>query len=84
MIAHITSLTPHEIKSTLSLNRVRIMLETMKVELDKISTSMQNNLDKVKRRRDELEIVEACSKLKAICCPLKKSIRRLFLFPILK
>jgi hypothetical protein len=78
MIAHITSLTPHEIKSTLSLN------ETMKVELDKISTSMQNNLDKVKRRRDELEIVEACSKLKAICCPLKKSIRRLFLFPILK
>jgi hypothetical protein len=52
MIAHITSLTPHEIKSTLSLNRVRIMLETMKVELDKISTSMQNNLDKVKRRRD--------------------------------
>jgi GTP-binding protein EngB required for normal cell division len=51
LMSHIASLTPHEIKSTLSLNRVRNMLETMQAPLRDISAAIQNNLVEIRKVR---------------------------------
>ncbi|KAG0586861.1 hypothetical protein KC19_2G122900 [Ceratodon purpureus] len=57
LIQHIASLTPHDIQSTLSLNRVRDMLTTIEVPLAAISAAIQNNL--VENRKVMKELLES-------------------------
>lgn len=47
LITHIRSLEPHRIKDTLSLNRVRSMLESIQKPLGMITASIQKNLQEI-------------------------------------
>lgn len=54
LIKHVASLTPHDIQSTLSLNRVRDMLTTIETPLAAISAAIQNNLDENRKNIADL------------------------------
>lgn len=54
LLEHIASLEPHDVQSTVSLNRVRDMLAASEIPLAQISANIQNNLDEVGKVTKEL------------------------------
>ena len=55
LISHILTLEPHRLKDTLSLNRVRSMLESIQKPLGDITANIQDNLQQIKKTKEELQ-----------------------------
>ncbi|KAG0586681.1 hypothetical protein KC19_2G108400 [Ceratodon purpureus] len=55
LIGHISTLEPHHLKDTLSLNRVRSLLESIQQPLGQLTANIQDNLQQIKRTREEIE-----------------------------
>lgn len=55
LISHILTLEPHRLKDTLSLNRVRSMLESIQKPLGHLTANIQDNLQQIKKTREELQ-----------------------------
>jgi hypothetical protein len=55
LISHILTLEPHRLKDTLSLHRVRSMLESIQKPLRVLATNIQDNLQQMKKNREELQ-----------------------------
>ncbi|KAG0625565.1 hypothetical protein M758_2G065300 [Ceratodon purpureus] len=54
LIGHISTLEPHHLKDTLALNRVRSLLESIQQPLGQLAADIQDNLQQIKRVREEI------------------------------
>jgi hypothetical protein len=55
LISHISTLEPHRLKDTLSLNLVRSMLESIQKPLGVLAANIQDNLQQIRKTREELQ-----------------------------